>query len=76
MNLHSLIGHLLFAPKKVKVFPVTKCKDLYYVTFKLGQGIPAPVCFANNKDTYQLVNPYSLIMVFAVRSQELRRYYG
>ena len=53
--------------------PVTK--HLYYVTFELGQGIPAPVCFANNKDTGQLVNPQSLIMVFAVRSQELKRYY-
>ena len=32
--------------------------------------------FANNKDTDQLVNPHSLIRVFAVRSQELKHYYG
>ena len=66
----------MFAPKKVKVLTVTKCRDLYYVTFKLGEGIPAPVCFTNYKDTDQLVNPHSLILVFAVRSQELKRYYG
>ena len=41
------------------------------IILNLGQGIPAPVCFAINKDTDQLVNPHSLIMVFVVRSQEL-----
>ena len=68
----------MFAPKKEMVFTVTKCKDLYYVTFKLGQGLPSSVCFANNKETDQLVNPHSLIRVFhvTVGSQKLKRYYG
>ena len=47
-----------------------------HILFNLGQGVPAPVCFAINKDTDQLVNSHSLIRVFAVRSQELKRYYG
>ena len=47
-----------------------------YIFFNLGQGVPAPVCYAINKDTYQLVIPHSLIRDFAVHSQELKRYYG
>ena len=35
-----------------------------------------PVCCVNYKDTDQLVNPRSLIRVFAVGSQKLKRYYG
>ena len=72
VNLHSLIRSFTVCSQE----SVTKCKDLYNVTFKFGQVIPASVCFANNKDTDQLVNPHSLIRVFAVRCQKLKCYYG
>ena len=47
-----------------------------HIIFNLGQGVPASVSFAINKDTDQQVNSDSLVRVFAVRSQELKRYYG